>query len=71
MKTEQGKVNFHRAQGWLLKSESDIQPRYESGHPLVLARRRKCHYHSRNRSAPRRLGLPKREAGLWPEKGKH
>src|SRR5882757_4402518 len=28
----------------------------------------RCHYHSRNRSAPRRSGIPKRESGLWPEK---
>lgn len=57
-------------EGGFLKSESDNQPRYESGHPLVLV----CSfdhvasgYHSRNRSA-RRFGLPKRESGLWPEK---
>lgn len=37
MKTEQGKLYFPPARGWLLKSESDIQPRYESGYPLVLA----------------------------------
>lgn len=36
MTTEQGKVIFHHAQGWLLKSESDTQPRHGSGHPLVL-----------------------------------
>lgn len=36
MKTEQGKVDFHRAQGRLLLQVTTSRARYESGNPLVL-----------------------------------
>ena len=65
-----GKLVPIAPKGGFLKS--DIQARYESGHPLVRACYfddvARCHYHSRYRSAPRRLDLPKRGFGLWPEK---
>lgn len=72
MKMEQGKVYFPPARGWLLKSESDIQPRYEIGDPLVLARHHRQvplpFQEQVGSSAARRHLLPKREPGLWPEK---